>query len=135
MRSRPEGHAGIDLDRDTFRFRRIQPDGQDDEPLANRNRLVVLFPGFHPVRIRDPLVDRRRQRLDHPQIIKRLFELLTLLFDVFVYLQIRTHNDRFAWRARIVVIQELDAPLGHHTVGRETRQYISDGFRQFAVYS
>ena len=70
MSAGAESHTGIDPDRDTAWVRRLHPGRDDDQALADADRLVVLFPGFHPVLVGDVFVGGFGQRLDPTQIVE-----------------------------------------------------------------
>ena len=93
----------------------------------------MLLPGFHPVLVGDGVKYRGWKGLNHTEIIKRLFKLMTRIFDMFVHRQVGPDGDRSRRGALIFIINELNTLLGHHAVGRETCQHIGNGFCQFAI--
>lgn len=93
----------------------------------------MFLPGFHPVPVWDRREDRRGQRLDHAQIVERLFQLLARLFEFFVGRQIGTDGDRSDRRAFIFVVREVHGLFGGHAIGCKARQHVCDSFSQFAV--
>ena len=135
MCSGAERHARVNLDRNAFLIRRFQPGRDNDQALANRDGLVVLFPGLHPILVSNRLEDRSGQGLDHTQVIERLLQFMARFFGFFVHGQIGAHAHRSAGSAFVLIVAVSYPAFHGHAARREARQHLGHGFGQFAVHS
>ena len=135
MCSGAEGHARVDLDGNTGSLRRLQPGRDDDQPLPDRNGLVVFLPGLHPVLIGYRREGGSRQWPDHAQVKETFFQFLPGLFQFVIRRQERSHRDGSGRCSFVFIAKEAHALLGGHAVGRKARQYIRHSLGQFAIDS
>src|SRR4030065_1961592 len=69
-----ESHAGGDAKGDTPARGILQPRRHNDQPLTDRDGMVMLFPGFDPVDFFEGLEERRGQGADASQVPQALFD-------------------------------------------------------------
>ena len=135
-----KGHARVNADGQPPAGGRFQPGRHDDQALANRDRVIVLLPGFHPVDFLDRLELWLRQRrslaiCDAGEVPQALQDALAGLFQALIHQQVAAHAQRpHRLPALIFWPRRHRRRLDHHPIGNIARQNLGHGLGQFTIY-